>query len=485
MTVSPAQSNFYAEWRQEYFPRQLLREADAPFPESLLQNIWFHQRLLRDQLRTLDGKTIRILHPGFWNHSAGPDFRHAVLQIENQPPVSGDIEIDLRSSGWRAHGHDQNADFSNVILHVIWEADAPAKISAPTLALENFLDAPIAELNLWLGGESARNWPENILGKCCAPLRDLSAEKLKELLRQAALVRLQRKAGELQARARRKGWEQALWEGMFRALGYKQNVWPMQRLAELILSSEPGMGPEKKNAPRSALEWQSRLLGLSGLLPTQPDEVKDNKFLRSIWDIWWRERDKYNDLILPKSIWRFHGMRPANHPQRRIALAAHWLADKLFFQKLEAWFLEKHGGASEDALLKLLQINNDAFWAWQWTFRSARLRRAQPLIGIARMSDLAINVILPWFWVRAVSGKNEGLRERAEKIYFAWPTAEDNAVLRLARNRLLGGAPAKFFNTAALQQGLLQIVRDFCEHSNAICADCRFPELVRSWKNTS
>jgi hypothetical protein len=35
-------------------------------------------------------------------------------------------------------------------------------------------------------------------------------------------------------------------------------------------------------------------------------------------------------------------------------------------------------------------------------------------------------------------------------------------------------------NDAAAQQGLLQIVRDFCDHSNAICADCRFPELVRN-----
>jgi hypothetical protein len=38
-------------------------------------------------------------------------------------------------------------------------------------------------------------------------------------------------------------------------------------------------------------------------------------------------------------------------------------------------------------------------------------------------------------------------------------------------------------SSAAQQQGLMQIVRDFCEHSNAICADCRFPELVQSLKS--
>jgi hypothetical protein len=55
-------------------------------------------------------------------------------------------------------------------------------------------------------------------------------------------------------------------------------------------------------------------------------------------------------------------------------------------------------------------------------------------------------------------------------------------VLKLARQRLLGKTQASFFNGAAAQQGLLQIVSDFCEQSNAICADCRFPELVSGFK---
>jgi hypothetical protein len=92
-----------------------------------------------------------------------------------------------------------------------------------------------------------------------------------------------------------------------------------------------------------------------------------------------------------------------------------------------------------------------------------------------------MNVILPWFWVRAVEGKNDALREAAERRYFNWPAAGDNAVLRLARERLLGGAKAGVLRGAAAQQGLLQIVRDFCERSNALCENCRFPELARNW----
>jgi hypothetical protein len=348
MPVSPFESNFYADWRLRCGKTFFLGESNSPLPERLLQVIWHHQRLLRDQLKTLDGKPVRVLHPGFWNHEAGPDFRAAVLQIGDEPAKSGDVEIDLRSDGWKSHGHDRNPNFKNVLLHVVWEKGGSSGNSTPTLALHSFLDAPINELSLWLGSDAAQNFPGNQTGQCCAPLKDLSQEKLTELLRQAAFVRLQRKANDLQARAKQVGWEQALWEGIFRALGYKQNVWPMQRLAELS-SKFPG---GKSAAPF----WQAWLFGVGGLLPTQPEEAASDAYLRSIWDIWWRERNSSSDFAFPKSLWRFHGLRPANFPQRRLALASHWLADEKFFQKLENWFTHQNVESSVDSLQDLLQI---------------------------------------------------------------------------------------------------------------------------------
>jgi hypothetical protein len=83
--------------------------------------------------------------------------------------------------------------------------------------------------------------------------------------------------------------------------------------------------------------------------------------------------------------------------------------------------------------------------------------------------------------VRAVEGQNQTLREVIERRYFAWPAAEDNAVLKRARQRLLGTGSRRLFRQAFAQQGLLQIVRDYCSHSNAVCADCLFPELVREY----
>jgi hypothetical protein len=132
-------------------------------------------------------------------------------------------------------------------------------------------------------------------------------------------------------------------------------------------------------------------------------------------------------------------------------------------------------------LHKIFQVERDEFWSWHWTFKSDRLAKPQPLLGEARVTDLAINVVLPWLWVRAKEGGNDKLLYEIEQRFFLWPAAEDNSVLKLARQRLLGTANVKLLKGAAQQQGLMQIVRDFCEHSNAICADCRFPELVSGW----
>jgi hypothetical protein len=92
-----------------------------------------------------------------------------------------------------------------------------------------------------------------------------------------------------------------------------------------------------------------------------------------------------------------------------------------------------------------------------------------------------MNVVLPWLWVRAVEGKNGKIQREVERRYFTWPPAEDNSVLKLARQRLLRGLQNRELRSAALQQGLMQVVRDFCGNSNAICENCRFPELVRGW----
>ena len=257
---------------------------------------------------------------------------------------------------------------------------------------------------------------------------------------------------------------------------YKHNVWPLQTLAETKAQWSRGAA--------SPFEMQARLLGVSGLLPDELTRAQKSAdtYLRRAWDFWWRDRAAFESCMLPRTVWRFHGLRPANHPQRRLALAAHWLADANFAAKIAAW-----GAAAWpdkkllDSLHEIFQAERDEFWSWHWTFKSARLAKPQLLLGEARVTDLAVNVVLPWLWMRAVAGENETNQREVERRFFAWPAAEDNSILKLARQRLLGTSNPRGLKGAAAQQGLMQIVRDFCEHSNAVCLDCQFPGLVRRW----
>ncbi len=176
------------------------------------------------------------------------------------------------------------------------------------------------------------------------------------------------------------------------------------------------------------------------------------------------------------------GLRLASriNPQRRLALGSRWAFCEAIPSRLQAWCARDVADKElAESLLRLLNVETDYFWSWHCTFRSARLKHAQPLLGIGRLTDLAVNVILPWLWVRA-SG-NKALQGAIEQRYLKWPAAEDNSLLRLARQRLLGTSSRRVLTDAAAQQGLIQIVRDFCEHSNALCDQCRFPELVREF----
>ncbi|MCS7090573.1 MAG: DUF2851 family protein [Verrucomicrobiota bacterium] len=450
--------------------------------ERLLQAVWLHQRLLRDRLRTADGRRLEVIHPGFPQAGGGPDFQNALVRWEDGSLISGDVEVDVQSHGWRAHGHAQNPRFAHVILHVVWESSSRVVVQSatgsdpPVLAVREYLDAALDELALWLDRGEAATWPENLRGACYGLLTKLPLEQLVALLQAAALARMEAKAVQFQHRARQVGWEQALWEGLFHALGYKHNTWPMRWLAE-----------------RKARWWdqeadvtclQARLLGMSGLLPvdTHGMVTELSTFARRLWDVWWRDRDALEDCCLPRRAWHLHAVRPANHPERRLALAAHWLARPQWIRLLESWITrEVPASALLPSLMEIMNPGPDPIWSRYWTLRSAGKSQPQGLIGRAHLSELALNVILPWLGARARSSNHLDLWRKVQERYLAWPAAHDHAVLRMARQRILGGRLLRgLLHRGAIQQGLVQITRDFCDHADARCTGCVFPAGLAS-----
>lgn len=106
--------------------------------EKLLQFIWQFQYFNKSELCTDDGDVLQIIKPGIYNLNQGPDFLESSVKVA-AVKLFGNIELHVNASDWNKHGHSSDKNYSNIILHVIWEDDikTPNKIKLPTLTLHN------------------------------------------------------------------------------------------------------------------------------------------------------------------------------------------------------------------------------------------------------------------------------------------------------------------------------------------------------------
>ncbi|MCI0804782.1 MAG: DUF2851 family protein, partial [Chloroflexi bacterium] len=88
-------------------------------PEAILHAAWRHAGLERAEVRGRDGHTYRIVYGGRPGGSVGPDFTDAVVERDDGVVFRGDIEIHVRESDWRAHGHHNDPRYNGVVLHVV------------------------------------------------------------------------------------------------------------------------------------------------------------------------------------------------------------------------------------------------------------------------------------------------------------------------------------------------------------------------------
>src|SRR5690554_350884 len=92
--------------------------------ESVIQFIWNFRLFKQHDMHTVSEQPVRIERTGTQNFNEGPDFLNAVVDIAEIRLV-GHIEIDTYSSDWNKHRHHLNQKYNSVVLHVVYEYDAP------------------------------------------------------------------------------------------------------------------------------------------------------------------------------------------------------------------------------------------------------------------------------------------------------------------------------------------------------------------------
>ncbi len=218
-------------------------------------------------------------------------------------------------------------------------------------------------------------------------------------------------------------------------------------------------------APEARL---AHLLGVAGFLPNVSItrlQTETRGLMQSLWEIWWKARGELDYALLPRSQWKLAGLRPLNRPERRLAALAH-VVPRIpeLLASLQARDSKKFGTT-------LLSIR-DEFWEKHATLTGA-LSNPCRLIGEERVDDILVNVFWPMVSLDDADAAQRALRE--------FSTAA-NGASRIASQRLLIAAlPPKRAREALVQQGLLQIFRDYCQADCSQCRDCTFPELVKSW----
>jgi len=393
-----------------------------PYTERHLHALWFDEHLRPENLKTSRGEPVVVENPGRWNLEAGPDFLGAVLLLGREKRrVAGDAEIHIFSNDWKNHGHATDSRYVNVRFHITW---FPGKIDEslfpPGTVHISYYDTCTTDLE----SIDLTAYPYQApRARAEFPMVGKNPDEIFQTLESAGEERLRQKTMRMAWLIQQRGEAQALYEEIAAALGYKHNKAPFRKLAQkLPLAMLAQYGEDWKTV-------YAVLLGISGLLPKQPGAKwpdASKKELRSLWDLWWKEEHKWEEVEpLTKADWNFSGLRPLNHPVRRLCALAQYVTAGSF-QCLEESFWNQRVG---------------------WT---GKAKKAE-LVGKDRLNAIHLNVTVPY---RLAKGDASALENLSVEPM--------NSVIRETAYTLFGPDHSpKLYRTALARQGLIQIFNDF------------------------
>jgi hypothetical protein len=436
----------------------MVAEGRDDLPESRVVEMWRDCLPSGREFLTESGETVRVVYPGRRNRSQGADFLDAVIATD-RGLVAGDIEVHVRSSGWRAHKHYLDPAYNRVVMHVVYHNDTDVDVR-----LHNGCRVPTLALDKLPEGETGHGRDDGIL-PCRRTVSRLKAGGIGTVLEAAGEERFHARAAEF--RRNRTGAGQALYEGIMAALGYTRNKGQFLTLARSVPLEilEPVIRGETTEDECLA-HVQAVLLGAAGLLPSQRPQVclrtgRSDTWPEKLETVW----NGYGGVpVLSAGDWYMSGTRPGNFPVRRIAAMGYLLLrcrrDGLL-AGLTKTLYPGETGAGYSEVENSLVVSAEGYWARNLDFHLPVRNKAPALLGRGRAADIVINILLP-FAAATIS------EDRALEMYRSYPRLETNTLERHMLQQL--GLDRKTVNSACRQQGLIHIYRTLC--SRGKCGEC-------------
>ena len=411
--------------------------------EEFLHYLWVNKKLPFTQLKTHLNENLEINHFGQYLQNAGPDIFNAQISI-NQQKWAGNIEIHIKSSDWYVHNHEKDANYDNVILHVVWENDAPIfrkdNSEIPTLELKKYVS--LSEINKYKSLITSKSWIncENQIAKTDDFVWNNWLESL-------FLNRLERKSESIDKRLQETNynWEAVFFEMLAKNFGLNTNGDCFLQMAQSI----PFSIIRKESFDAERLE--ALFFGKLNLLK---DNFEDEYALK-LQNNWKYLKLKYN---LQEEIGlqpQFFKLRPDNFPTIRLSQLVNILCTKhnLFSQLINA--------NSYQEINKILKSETSEYWKNHYNF--SKTSKIKNKVLTSQFIDLIIiNTIIP---IKFSYEKNQGklIVEDLIKLLEAISPEKNSIINKFSEFNVE-------IKNAFQSQSLLELKNEYCNKNN--CLNC-------------
>ena len=449
--------------------------------EKLLHYCWKHRLFPLEELRTTDGRVVEVIDTGLHNRDAGPDFFNAKVRVDGVLWV-GNVEIHDRSSDWYAHGHQHDAAYDNVVLHVAEVVDAEV------LTRDG---RPLPQLQLGVPEAIRRQYDELVTTDdyppCYRIIPKLSRLSVHAWMSALQVERLEQKTADIARRAEQANgsWETAYFATLARSFGFGINgdafeMWaqhvPLQAVAhhrddlfhvEAIFFGQAGLletarqreGKKPRPSGNAAATNAEKTGG----------QAADDYFLRLQAEYRYLAH-KFSLQPMDSHIWRFLRLRPQNFPYIRIAQLA-----QLYYNR-QAGLSQMLECKTIKELQGLFRTSATPYWQTHYTFGHESAKSEKRLSANA-LCLVILNTAIPMLFAYGRHHSREDLCDRAFSL-LEQLKPEDNHMIKTWRQCGLEVA------SAGDTQALIQLKKEYCDRKD--CLRCRFGyEYLKDWKAAS
>jgi len=470
--------------------------------EKIVRCLWFDQFIDLAELRTEDGRKLAVFSPGYWNEGAGPDFRNAEIALGHDARLRGDVEVHVDASDWRRHGHRGDPAYRRVVLHVVLHNDVNTPTvrhgdrAIPQLALAGQLSDDLHDIIKSVDPDGYPRVGVGREGACCRSLRAYGRDSqwVGRFLDIAGDERILLKAARFESSLKTATPDAAMHDALMDAMGYSRHRKEFRRLAAAVpLQQLRRLVPADAGAEERRCRVRALLFGAAGFLEAVPADPESEAYLAALRTHWTAAAKDLPGPFMARSDWRFGRTRPTNHPVRRIAGIAAFLAAHLHTGLCRAMMTAVEHvpeTGSETARCRkalercraLFESAPDDYWARRVAFGPPTLAHATRLIGPARATEIVVNVVVPLLLALSRGNEQPRIERRLHNLYCSLKPRTENAVTRYMKSRLFGLPEAGDKTVASIrrQQGLLQLFHDFCESEASTCSSCGFLAAVEA-----